>query len=83
MQFEFVFSISLCVYNIQYVILMPILHLTLPSSLRSSVSAPLLKHFIFYSPYLFSQVTVLFPPLSVVCSVSNMALPRECLARRR
>jgi len=70
----------LCVYNNQYVVLMPTLHMTLHSSLRSSVSAPLLKHFIFYSPYLLPQVTVLFPLLSVVYSVSNMALPHECLS---
>jgi hypothetical protein len=70
----------LCVYNIQYVVLMPTLHLTLPSSLRSGVSAPLLKHFIFYSSYLLPQVTVLFPLLSVLCSVSSMALLHECMS---
>lgn len=75
-----VYITILCAYNNQYVVLMPTLHLTLHSSLRSSVSAPLLKHYIFYSPYLLPRVTVLSPLLSFLCSVSSMAVPHECMS---
>jgi len=87
-RFPCVYKNSVCVcvyiyiyiYNNQHVALIPTLHLTLPSSHRSSVGAQLLKHFISYSPYLLPQVTVLFPLLSVQCLVSSMAVPNEWMS---